>query len=56
MRNFSFAAAAATLLCALASNPGAQAAEIAVLAAAVVEQPFEAVVHGFEHDTGNKSP
>jgi molybdate transport system substrate-binding protein len=32
----------------------AQAAEIAVLAAAAVEQPFEAVVHAFEHDTGNK--
>jgi molybdate transport system substrate-binding protein len=55
MRNFSFAvAAAATLLWALAPPAGAQAAEITVLAAAAVEQPFEAVVHAFEHDTGNK--
>jgi molybdate transport system substrate-binding protein len=52
MRNFSFAAAAALVLA--ASPAGAQAAEIAVLAAAAVEVPFEAVVHGFEHETGNK--
>ena len=52
MRNFSFAMAAVTMLWALASH--AQAAEIVVLAAAAVEQPFEAVVHAFEHDTGNK--
>jgi len=52
MRNFSFATAAVTLVLALASHAGA--AEIVVLAAAAVEQPFEAVVHGFEHDTGNK--
>jgi molybdate transport system substrate-binding protein len=52
MRKFSFAIAAATLLWALVSH--AQAAEIVVLAAAAVEQPFEAVVHAFEHDTGNK--
>ena len=54
MRKFSFATAAVTVLWALASHGGAQAAEIAVLAAAAVEQPFEAVVHAFEHDTGNK--
>ncbi len=54
MRNFSFATAAVTLVLALASHAGAQAAEIVVLAAAAVEVPFEAVVHGFEHDTGNK--
>ena len=54
MRNFSFATAAATLLWALALPAGARAAEITVLAAAAVEQPFEAVVHAFEHDTGNK--
>jgi molybdate transport system substrate-binding protein len=53
MRNFSFAAAA-TLLWALASTAGAQAAEITVLAAAAIEEPLEAVVHAFEHDTGNK--
>ena len=54
MRNFSFATAAVTSVLALASLAGAQAAEIAVLAAAAVQEPFEAVVHGFEHDTGNK--
>lgn len=54
MRNFSFAIATATLLWAFASPSGARAAEIVVLAAAAVEQPFEAVVHAFEHDTGNK--
>jgi len=54
MRKFSFATAAVTVLWDLASHAGAQAAEIAVLAAAAVEQPFEAVVHAFEHDTGNK--
>jgi len=54
MRNFSFATAVLTALSALAFCAGAQAAEIAVLAAAAVEQPFEAVVHAFEHDTGNK--
>jgi molybdate transport system substrate-binding protein len=54
MRKFSSATAAVTLLWALASYAGAQAAEIVVLAAAAVQEPFEAVVHGFEHDTGNK--
>src|SRR6202049_5034635 len=52
MRNFSFATAAVTLLWALA--PHAQAAEIVVRAAAAVQEPLEAVVHAFEHDTGNK--
>jgi molybdate transport system substrate-binding protein len=54
MRRISFTLAAATLLSGIASHPGAQAAEIAVLAAAAIEEPFEAVVHAFEHDTGNK--
>jgi molybdate transport system substrate-binding protein len=54
MRKFSFAAAIATLACAVASHQGAQAADIAVLAAAAIEEPFEAVVHAFEHETGNK--
>jgi molybdate transport system substrate-binding protein len=54
MRSFSLATAAATLLWALACHAGAQAAEIAVLAAAAVQEPFEAVVHAFERDTGNK--
>jgi molybdate transport system substrate-binding protein len=54
MRNFSLATAAVTVLWVLGSHAGAQAAEIVVLAAAAVEQPLEAVVHAFEHDTGNK--
>jgi molybdate transport system substrate-binding protein len=54
MHNFSFVTAIATLACAVAAHPGAQAAEISVLAAAAIEEPFEAVVHAFEHDTGNK--
>src|SRR5690242_15489829 len=54
MRNFSFATTTATFLWALASLAGAQAAEITVLAAGAVQEPFEAVVHAFEHDTGNK--
>ena len=54
MRNFSFAMAAVTLLWSLASQTDAQAAEIVVLAAAAVQEPFEAVAHAFEHDTGNK--
>src|SRR5215470_20333918 len=54
MRNFSLATVALTVLWALASHTQAQAAEIAVLAAAAVEQPFETVVHAFEHDSGNK--
>ena len=47
-------AAAATLLWTLASHAQAQAADIVVLAAAAVQEPLEAVVHAFEHDTGNK--
>jgi molybdate transport system substrate-binding protein len=54
MRNFSIVASAVALVGTLAFQPGAQAAEIVVLAAAAVEHPFEAVVHAFEHDTGNK--
>jgi molybdate transport system substrate-binding protein len=54
MRNFSFAMAAVTLLWTQAAHVEAQAGEIVVLAAAAVQEPFEAVVHAFEHDTGNK--
>jgi len=54
MRNFSFAIVALALMSTLASHAEAQAAEIVVLAAAAVQEPFEAVVHAFEHDTGNK--
>ena len=54
MRTISFTAAAATLLFGLSFHAGAHAADIAVLAAAALEEPFEAVVHAFEHDTGNK--
>ena len=54
MRRFSLATAIVTLAWIVASHTRAQAAEIVVLAAAAVEQPFEAVVHAFEHDTGDK--
>jgi molybdate transport system substrate-binding protein len=54
MRNFSFATAALSLSWMMACHSGAQAAELNVLAAAAVDHPFEAVVHAFEHDTGNK--
>src|SRR5258708_22740535 len=54
MRKMSFTMAAATLLLGVASRPGAQAADIAVLAAAALEEPFEAVVHAVERDSGNK--
>ena len=53
MRNFSLATAAVTVIWVLGSHAAAPAAEIVVLAAAAVEQPLEAVVHAFEHDTGN---
>jgi len=53
MRIFSFATAV-TLALALTPSTGAQASEIVVLAAAAVQEPLEAVVHGFEHDTGTK--
>src|SRR5260370_5475455 len=53
MRDFLVASAAVALV-SLALPAGARAAEITVLAAAAVQEPFEAVVHAFEHDTGNK--
>src|SRR5258708_61382 len=54
MRHFSFLIVVASAVCALAAPSGAHAADIVVLAAAAIEEPFEAVVHAFEHDTGNK--
>jgi len=54
MRHFSFTIAAAGLLWALVPCNSVQSAEINVLAAAAVQEPFEAVVHAFEHDTGHK--
>lgn len=54
MRSSSYLMAAVTMGCTLALHHGAGAAEIAVLAAAAIETPLEAVVHAFEHDTGNK--
>lgn len=54
MRKFSFGAVAVTLLWTLASHSAAQAADIVVLAAAAIQEPFETVLHQFEHDTGNK--
>jgi ABC-type molybdate transport system substrate-binding protein len=52
MRRIGFTIATATLLFGFATDTRASAAEIAVLAAAAIEQPFETVVHAFEHDTG----
>lgn len=54
MRKFSFMMAAATLLSGVACHTSAQAADIRVLAAAAVQEPFEAVVHVFERESGNK--
>jgi molybdate transport system substrate-binding protein len=54
MRHIGFTLATATLLFGLATHTPAAAAEIAVLAAAAVDHPFETVVHAFEHDTGTK--
>ena len=54
MRHLGFTIATAMLLSGLATYTRADAAEIAVLAAAAIEQPFEAVAHAFEHDTGTK--
>jgi molybdate transport system substrate-binding protein len=54
MRRIGFTIATATLLFGFATDSRASAAEIAVLAAAAIEQPFETVVHAFEHDTGTK--
>jgi molybdate transport system substrate-binding protein len=54
MRNVSFVSVIAALACVLPFHSGAQAADITILAAAAIEEPFEAVAHAFEHDTGNK--
>jgi molybdate transport system substrate-binding protein len=54
MRHFSFTIAAAGLLWTFAPCTSVQSAEISVLAAAAVQEPFEAVVHAFERDTGHK--
>ena len=54
MRTSSFVTAAAILALGIACHGGAQAADIRVLAAAAVEDPFEAVVHAFERDSSDK--
>lgn len=54
MRSFFIAIAGAVLAWIAAPPAGAEAADIVVLAAAAVQEPLEAVVHAFEHDTGNK--
>jgi molybdate transport system substrate-binding protein len=54
MRHIGFTIATATLLVGFATHTRATAAEITVLAAAAIEQPFENVVHAFEHDSGTK--
>jgi len=54
MRQIGFTIATATLLFGLATHTQATAAEIAVLAAAAIQQPFETVAHAFAHDAGTK--
>jgi len=54
MRKSAFVAAAAILVLGIACYARAQAADIEVLAAAAVQEPFEAVVHAFERDSGHK--
>jgi len=54
MRKSSFVTAAAILALGIACQVRAQAADIEVLAAAAVEEPFEAVVHAFERDSGHR--
>jgi molybdate transport system substrate-binding protein len=53
MRNLFFTMAV-TVLIALASRLGAQGAEITVLVAGAVQEPFEAVVHAYERESGDK--
>jgi molybdate transport system substrate-binding protein len=54
MRTISLPATAAALLFGSSFLAPVHAADIAVLAAAALEEPFEKVAHAFEHDTGNK--
>jgi molybdate transport system substrate-binding protein len=54
MRHIGFTIAIAMLLFGLSTHTRATAAEIAVLAAAAIEQPLETVAHAFERDTGTK--
>src|ERR1700730_16565980 len=54
MRKIWFVTAAAPLSAVVASSTGAHAAEIAVVAAAAVQEPFEAIVHAYERESGDK--
>jgi molybdate transport system substrate-binding protein len=52
MQKSSFAMVA--MLLAFMPSAEAQAADLVVLAAAAVQEPFENIVHAFEHDTDNR--
>jgi molybdate transport system substrate-binding protein len=54
MRKIWFVTVATTLSTVVASYTGAHAAEIAVIAAAAVQEPFEAIVHAYERESGDK--
>ena len=54
MRNLSSLMAATGLLLGIAAHTDARAADIAILAAAAIQEPFEAVAHAFEGESGNK--
>src|SRR5580700_5554224 len=54
MRKIRLVTAATTLSAVVASYTGAHAAEIAVVAAAAVQEPFEAVAHAYERESGDK--
>src|SRR6516225_3410827 len=49
-----FVTAATALSAVVASSAGAHAAEIAVVAAAAVQEPFEAIIHAYERESGDK--
>src|SRR3974377_1200789 len=54
MRKIWFVTAATTLSAVVASTIGAPAADIAVVAAAAVQEPFEAIIHAYERESGDK--
>jgi molybdate transport system substrate-binding protein len=49
-----FTMSAGTVLASIAFGGGAQAAQIEVLAAAAIQEPFEAIVHAYERESGDK--
>jgi molybdate transport system substrate-binding protein len=54
MRKIWFVTAATTLSAVVAPSIGARAAEIEVVAAAALQEPFEAIVHAYERESGDK--